>query len=400
MSPKARLSVELSEKREKLNELLQADPSTLSTEQRSELPALTTRLQEIEVELRGAIVAEEAAAVRMVGSPEERQVQDLLRRADLSNIYQAALSHGHTSGVEKELQAHFGLSDNQLPLDALILEQRAVTVAPTNTGQMQSTIIPYVFPMSVGAFLNIDTPRVSAGDAVYPVLTSKATVGGPHKDSTDVSETTGSFDAEILQPERLQASFFYKRTDAARLAGMGESLRENLNMALEDAADREIVIGAQGLLTGTNLANHAAGGVTAYADYRSNLAYGRVDGRYAGDVSMMRLVMGGGTYAHASGVYRGAQGDVSALDSLMMRVGGLRVSNHVPVVSNAHKQNVIVRRGARRDMIQAQWSGVTIIPDEVTRAGTGEIKITALMMVSTKILRSDGFYKQETQHAA
>ena len=44
MSPKARLSIELSEKREKLNEILSIDPaSTLSTEQRSELPILTTQ---------------------------------------------------------------------------------------------------------------------------------------------------------------------------------------------------------------------------------------------------------------------------------------------------------------------------------------------------------------------
>ena len=91
--------------------------------------------------------------------------------------------------------------------------------------------------------------------------------------------------------------------------------------------------------------------------------------------------------------------DVSALDSLMMRVGGVRVSSHVPAPSNTHKQNVIVRRGARRDMVQAHWMGITIIPDEVTRAGTGEIKVTAVMLVSTKILRSDGFYKSETQHA-
>ena len=344
-------------------------------------------------------MAEEAAAVRMIGSPEERQVQDLLTRADMSNVYRAALEHGHTSGIEKELQVHYGLADNQLPLDALELERRAVTPAPGNTGQMQSTIVPYVFPQSVAAFLTIDTPRVAAGDAVYPVLTSKAAVGGPHKDSTDVSETTGSFDAEVLQPERLQASFFYKRTDAARLAGMDSSLRENLSMALEDASDREVVIGGEGLLTGTNLPNHAASAVTAYADYRSQLAYSRVDGRYAGDVSMMRLVMGSGTYAHSAGVYRGNQGDVSALDSLMMRVGGVRVSSHVPAPSNTHKQNVIVRRGARRDMVQAHWMGITIIPDEVTRAGTGEIKVTAVMLVSTKILRSDGFYKSETQHA-
>ena len=60
---------------------------------------------------------------------------------------------------------------------------------------------------------------------------------------------------------------------------------------------------------------------------------------------------------------------------------------------------MIVRRGLARDMIVALWEGLTLIPDEITKAGTGEIIITAVMLHAVKILRSDGFYKQQTQHA-
>ena len=52
-----------------------------------------------------------------------------------------------------------------------------------------------------------------------------------------------------------------------------------------------------------------------------------------------------------------------------------------------------------RDMVAPIWEGVTIIPDEITKAKSGQIVITAVMLHAVKILRTDGFYKQETQHA-
>ena len=42
---------------------------------------------------------------------------------------------------------------------------------------------------------------------------------------------------------------------------------------------------------------------------------------------------------------------------------------------------------------------MSLIPDEVTKAKQGQIVITAVMLHAVKILRADGFYKQETQHA-
>ena len=47
-----------------------------------------------------------------------------------------------------------------------------------------------------------------------------------------------------------------------------------------------------------------------------------------------------------------------------------------------------------------QWEGVTIIPDEVTKAANGQIVITAVMLYAFKILRTAaGLVKQQTQHA-
>ena len=110
--------------------------------------------------------------------------------------------------------------------------------------------------------------------------------------------------------------------------------------------------------------------------------------------------MGAATYAHAGGQYRSNNADYSALDALDRKTGGVRVSAHVPAVAS-HKQNAVVRLGMHdRAVLQVLWDGISLVPDEVTKIKTGEVAITAILLVATKILRADSFYKQETQHAA
>ena len=180
---------------------------------------------------------------------------------------------------------------------------------------------------------------------------------------------------------------------------MDESLRMNLSDALSDALDKQILVGTNGLLTGAVLTDHNVTAVTTYSSYRSTHAYGRVDGKYAMGVGEIKLLMGSATYAHASGKFRSDNaGDRAALEDLMSVTGGVKVSAHIPAVAS-NKQNTIIRLGMRRDMVAPIWEGVTLIPDEITKAGNGQIVITAIMLHAVKVLRASGFYKQQSQHA-
>ena len=396
MKANHRVALEMSEKREKLNALLAVDE--MSEEQRTEMGVLTTRMQELEVEARAAILAEDVPMIThtTVADGEDRELRSLIGRANVGNIFDAALEHRSTDGPEAELQAHFKLAANAVPL--ALLETRAVTPAPSDVGQNMAPILPGVFPDSAAAFLGIDMPTVGVGEAVFPVLTTNATVGTPAENAAQ-AETTGSFSAEVLQPARLQAAFFYSREDRARFAGMDEALRSNLSDALSDGLDKQILTGTEGLFTGTNLSNHNVAAVTSYANYRSELGYGRVDGTFAGSVGDLKIVMGAATYGHAAGAFRSANaGDRAALEDLMSATGGVKVSSHVPAVAN-NKQNAVIRLGSRRDCVAAVWEGVTLVPDSVTLADKGQIKVTAVMLHAVKILREAGFYKQQLQHA-
>ena len=113
--------------------------------------------------------------------------------------------------------------------------------------------------------------------------------------------------------------------------GLDAALRENLSMGLMDGLDAEVVAGTNnGLLTGTTLGSHNVTTQTTFALYRDQLAYGRVDGRFASSSEDIRLCMGHEGYGHAASVYRGNNDNTDALASLKRETAGVRVSPHVP----------------------------------------------------------------------
>ena len=395
-----KLQLRQSEIRQGMAALLDTPEEKREESFQDDLGKLTKEARSIEGEVQAAIVAGDEPAEEVTKeTPEGRELRQLVDQSNVGQIFDAALDRRNIDGATRELQQHHHLAANQVPLDLLgggQVETRAITAAPANVGQEQQPIIPYVFPMSVAAFLGIPQPRVPVGEAVYPVLTSELSVGTP-VESAEQIEITGAFSADVLSPGRIQASFFYSREDSARFAGMDAALRANLSEGLEDGLDRVILSGTNGLLTGTNLPNNNVNAVTDFDGYVSNFGYDRVDGRYADAAMSLRIVVGSATYAHMGGVYRNNSVDRTALDRLMEITGGVRVSAHVPAVASM-KQNAVVRLGMRMDAVAALWEGVTLIPDEVTGAKKGEISITAVMLHAVKILWMGGFHKQQSQH--
>ena len=388
-------ALRLSELREKLNALNAV--AELTDDQKTEERDLLSTQKTVEVEYRSALT-NEADTTTTPDDAETRERLQLVSRASLGAIFARAVEHRATDGAESELQAALDLAPNQVPVDLLRapVEHRAITPAPTHVGASEQAVLMPIFADGDAAFLGVDQVTVPNGDAVFPVLTNRPTVGGPHADSTEVAETTGAFTAELVKPERLQAAFTYRRVDVARFSAMGESLRQALNEALSESLDVQIVAGADGLLM--NLDAHEQAAVDTYGTYVGKFGFSRVDGRFAPTAKAVKIMMGAGGYSHAGSVYRGDQSQESAIDRLMTITGGVRVSAHVPAVAST-KQQAIVRLGGRRDAVAGIWQGITIIPDEITRAKVGEIVITAVMLAAVKVLRAGGFYKAEIKVA-
>ena len=394
MRTKTLIALDQAKLKETLSKLLAV--TDMTPEQRIELETATNEMEALSVEMRAA-VSIEGVEVRTVDGPADRELRSMVEDASVGRIFAATLEHRATAGRERELQEHFGLGANQVPLAMLEHRATGVTPAPANVGQDQAAIIPAVFPDSVASFLGVDMPVVAVGEAVYPVLSTSADAGTP-AENAEQAETAGEFMAEALSPSRIQASFRYSREDRARFAGMDSALRENLSMALSDKLDSEVLRGTNGLLTGTILTNHNVSTETTHALYRSQFAYSRVDGTYASATADLRAVMGSATFAHAASQYRGNNDNTDALMALGAAGIPVRVSAHVPAVASS-RQNAVIRLGMRRDAVAPIWQGVTLIADEITKAAHGQIVITAVLLHAVKVIRKAGFYKQQTQHA-
>ena len=114
------------------------------------------------------------------------------------------------------------------------VEERAAATVPASIGDASQAevITPGICVSGDGAFLGIERPTVPVGDAAYPVLsTIPEREGAVHRIRVTRRRPTPAFVANTLAPERLQASFSYRRTDAARFAGLDASLRLALNPA-------------------------------------------------------------------------------------------------------------------------------------------------------------------------
>ena len=184
---------------------------TRSTEQDTRLTALDAELTDSETKFRAAadeLLTEQTTKTAPNGEDSEaRERRELCGRANVGDVYNSILEkRGATHGATAEAQAAHGCAPNQIPLAMLAAphtEQRAVTPTPgASMTEQAETLLP-VFGTGAGNFLSIDRPTVAMGQAVYPVLTSRPTVGGPDAGSTDAPDTTGAFDSELLPPKRI-----------------------------------------------------------------------------------------------------------------------------------------------------------------------------------------------------
>ena len=397
------IQVRLSECRQRLNEILLVE--TRSEDETAELEKLTQEVGAKEPELRAALAAEpDQQEVLVEGDAETRELQRLTERADVGSILSATFEKRQTSGEAAELQKHFGLGSHQVPLEMLRInrgvEERAAATVPASIGDAsQAEVVTPVFASGDGAFMGIERPTVPVGDAAYPVLSTMPSVKGPFSDSTEAVQTDATFVATNLSPERLQASFSYRRTDAARFAGLDASLRLALNGGLQEKLDQQAIEGTDGLLTSTNLPNNNVSTATTFQLYLSGLLYGRVDGRYARTPSDIRMIVGAGTFTHASSTYKGNNSDESGVERLQEKSGGLMVSAHIPDVASS-KQNALIRLGMERGAaVQPMWQGVSLIVDEFTRAAFGEVVVHAVLLANFAITRKAQFHKQQVQTA-
>ena len=395
-----RVQIVLSEKRQRLNELL-GIVETRSEAQQGELETLTGEIQKLEPELRAVIAAEPDPVVetRVSGDAADVELRSLIHDASPGRILSAVHSRRNTDGREAELQAHYKVAGNELP--HAMLETRAQTQAPTNVATQQAEIIQPIFGMTGAAFLNIPMPSVAPGAATYPIISSRPAPETPAEGVTVTADIpAGSFEADLLKPQAAQTQIEFSREDAASFPSMSDALGRVIVDSVGFELDRQMLRHTtEGLLTAGLTAPGNPGGVSAFADYRKALN-DQVNGREAGTAADCRILIGSATYSHSDTQFRGNQSEVSALDYLMAKSGGVRVHTAVPAVAAKRQDAVIAKALGHQHAVMPVWSSVQLVTDEITKLQKRLIVLTAIQLFAFKVLRTDGFARVRFQHVA
>jgi len=406
MKTSQKIQVRQSEIRERLGAISELEGDDLTEAVAGERASLLAELKGLEGQLQAAMASEQLTRDIKGGQAENdgegRAVNELLDRGNLGQIYANVLEQRSEDGAEREVQQHFGLSGNQIPIAMIAghAETRNATVAPAETQANQQTTLQAVFPMAAASWLSVDMPTVGVGQAVYPVLTQSANPGTPAKGAAQAASQI-MFSADALNPGRVQAEVFYSREDRAVFRDLDMSLRMNLNQALGSLVDKEVIQGPNGILNAVTAPTAPTDNVNY--SYFKRTVYGGVDGIYAGGVGDLMTLIGPETLAEISFLYVGGSAnpaDSLALDLWMMRnTGGLRVSAHIPARAS-DLQSFIVRRGMRRDAVCPLWEGITLIPDEITKSAEGQIRLVAVLLFACKVIRTDGFLHRQIKFAS
>ena len=179
MTTRQKIELRLSEVRSRLNVIAGIEGEARTEAVEAEQTTLTTEFGELETRFQAATLADPTTEV--TDDAAGRELRQMTTGASLGAIYVATIEHRQTDGREAEIQQHFKLASNQVPVSMLTTEVRTSggTGAPTSVGTSQAAIIPAVFPQSVAAFLSIPQPTVPVGDATFPVLSTSAVVRTP-----------------------------------------------------------------------------------------------------------------------------------------------------------------------------------------------------------------------------
>lgn len=421
MTKSQKLQIEQSEKRQKLNELLGLDE--LTDEQRGEMSTLTKRMQEIEVELRAAIVAEGEAETRARETApvdaEHRERLELRSRATLTGYLEAAIRQRLPGGAELELGQAAGVADGAIPLELWDVvapvgrqtEQRAdaPTPAPGTVGINLDPIRPAVFAASIASRLGIEMPNVASGTFATARIGTSLTAGAKGK-GDDTDSTAAALTLATATPKRISARMSIRLEDIAAIgqANFEAALRQNLALVLSDELDKQAITGdgSGDNLTGilqrlTDPSNPSA--VADFGAFAQGHADG-IDGLWASTLMEVGIVVGVDTYKLAARTFQttaGSAGEVSAAAYAMDKTGGFWTNKRMPAPASDVQAGILYRMGrsaqgaspGMQTAVCPHWNMVSI-DDIYTGAGKAERYLTMHVLLGDVILVQPDAYSQ------
>ena len=422
MTTLQKLQLEQSEIREKIGGVLDKEDKT--AEDRTEMGQLSKRAQELEVEVRAAIVIDEPETVVDTDKddPETRELASLRRRSSIYDFVDEAVHGRGVDGASQEFRQAILGEDRHgyLPLDLLLdddeqLEQRADAVSNIGTAiqENQQSIAARVFARGSAAYLGVMMPTVPVGTTSYPRITGGTTadVRSPGKELDGAAATLTTVS---VNPVRLTASYTYSSESLTKVVDFEDALRSDLQAVMMDKYDNLAINGQAASGSNSPKVDGIINSLTDptnpsdVADWEDYLAAydDRVDGKYAMTSEEVRLLVNTNTYQQALGLTVGTSGRAGLLRDRLPR-DRFRVSANMPATPTSGANDKIASAiayafGARnlaRGFVMPTWRGIELIPDRITKAKAGQRVLTAIMHVGFAMVDNSAYSRLEFKTA-
>ena len=257
------LTIKLSEKRQKINDLLGKEKRSGS--EINELDDLTKSVQGLEVEFRAAMTAEDSAvddAKDLFGDDGEKaELRQLRDKVSVSNYTKAAIEGRQAaSGAELEFNQALNIGADGFPLILLAgQEPEKRTTSDTDTAVRPRPWLDRLLADTMAAYLGISFTSVDPGVASYPVTTAGAT--GAQRGRTEAATATAwTIGTKELKPTRNAVHLEFSKEDSMRIPMLEESLIRDLRAGLRESIDKVVFLGDDGAnentadITGLNTA--------------------------------------------------------------------------------------------------------------------------------------------------
>ena len=414
MTPLQKLQLEQSEKREAINALLGNDD--ISEEQRTELGTLTERAQQIEVELRAAIVATPEPVTTTIadnGDAKAREFRALKGKVKLHRYVAAAMESRSVDGAEKEYGEALGLPVGHVPLSMFApAEVRSEedpekrTETDTDTTTVPRPWVDRLFADTAAMGLGLTFESVAPGVASHPITTGGGT---PAQRGREEAAAVGAWTIGVteLKPSRMAIHYRFAIEDAARLPGLEMALTRDMGMALRERMDRAIFAGDDGANENTAdiPAISATAGITAKTLTQANkIKYDEslsafvdlLDGLHAESLGDLNVV----AYVGANKLWRSTIANATAENATIaqfLAANGLswRTRGDVEEATTNGKEGAMIglARGIQGAGVVATWEGATLIRDHYTGAASGQVQLTLCALWNYAVVRASNFAK-------
>ena len=427
MQASTRLRLEQSTLNENINGRLAADSMTET--ERTELQTWTKRSQEVEVELRAAILVEDTdeQVVDVADlDTEQRERIELRGKAKVTNFVLAALRGKQPSGAEAEIQAAEGVIDGGIPLamweptpEQRAAEQRVVAALPGTVGINLDPIMPAIFANSIAPKLGIQMPRVGSGTYATATISTSQSAAALAKSAAAVA-VAGAFTVGTTGPKRVSARLELTIEDIMSIGvdNYESSLRENIALRISDELDDQMVNGNGTApdLTGmfqrlTDPTGTAPATIAAFDDFVALFA-GGIDGLWANTTKDVGVVVNPESYRLAVKTFRDrvidtgqrggvSLGDQSFADYGMEKYGQFWTNKRMPDKASHIAQAILYRMGrsgmgasaGMRTAVCPVWGEIGI-DDIVSGSAKAERYFTMHVLLGDVILTQPDAYAQ------